>query len=216
MRLGEVESVICLDRKGRTMVGQKESIDYYDSNASTFYEGTVNADMSKLQDKFLSQLVPKGKILDLGCGSGRDSLAFIKKGFRVSMIDPSEEMCRFAETLTGQKCDCMKAQDIQWDEEFDGIWACASLLHVGEKDTAEVYHKLERAIKHGGIIFVTYKYGEGEKQRGERCFYDMNEDGFSALLDEQPELEIKETWITTDVRPGRGEEKWFNAILMRR
>lgn len=188
---------------------------YYDDHAEAFYQDTVNADMSKIRERFES-LMPKGaEVLDLGCGSGRDALAFADKGFCVTMMDPSKEMCERAEKLTGRPCVLARAQELDALEAFDGIWACASLIHVPETETVETYQKIAKALKPGGILFTTYKYGTGEKMRGERFFYDMTEDSLKAIIGQVAELSVMDTWLTGDVRPGRGEERWLNAIVQR-
>lgn len=188
---------------------------YYDKNAENFYETTVKADMWELREKFLAYLPQFGEILDLGCGSGRDSLAFMKAGFKVTSMDPSEKMCQYTAELTGKECLRKTAQEIDWQWKFDGVWACASLLHVGEEDTPSVYAKIHRALKGSGILFVTYKYGKGEITRGDRFFHDMNEGSLETLVESIKSFEIKEMWTTSDVRPGRDQEKWLNAILQR-
>ena len=159
---------------------------YYNDHAADFFRDTVSADMSQIRERF-EVLLPKGAaVLDLGCGSGRDALAFLDKGFQVTLMDPSERMCELAETLTGLPCIRAKAQELDAKEAYDGIWACASLLHVTEADTAAVYGKIAEALKLGGILFTTYKYGIGEKMRGERFFLDMTESVLVAAIAEVP------------------------------
>lgn len=106
------------------------TIEFYNKYAEEFYNATVSANMSETCNKFLKHVAPGGKILDAGCGSGRDSLYFIKRGYEVVSFDASEEMVRLSGELTGQQTLLMKFEDIDFKDEFDGIWACASLLHV--------------------------------------------------------------------------------------
>ena len=117
------------------------SLSFYDAHAKEYAALTVKADMSPAYDRFLAYLPAGAAILDAGCGSGRDSLCFMKKGYDVTMLDASGEMCKCAEALTGQKALCMGFHEIEFADRFDGIWACASLLHVSEKELENVLGK---------------------------------------------------------------------------
>ena len=188
-----------------------KNIEYYNENAQSFFEGTVNADMSLWRDKFEKYVSDGGRILDAGCGSGRDSRAFKQHGYSVVAFDASKEMCRMAAELLNQEVWQMRFDEIAFDEEFDGIWACASLLHVPQDELPTIMQKLHTALKAKGVIYVSFKYGEGTKQRGERTFSDFTEDSVKKLLKES-NFEVIECGITSDIRPGRDAEKWINAI----
>lgn len=75
------------------------TIDYYNQNAKQYYKSTVSLDFSDNRDRFLKYLPAAGHILDFGCGSGRDTKAFLKKGFLVTAVDGSKEMCKLATKL---------------------------------------------------------------------------------------------------------------------
>ena len=188
-----------------------KNIEYYNENAESFFNGTVNADMSLWRDKFESYVANGGRVLDAGCGSGRDSKAFKQHGFSVVAFDASKEMCRMAAELLGQEVWQMRFDEIAFDEEFDGIWACASLLHVPEEDLPGVLGKLHKALKKNGKLYVSFKYGEGMTKRGERMFCDFTEKSLPKVLTDAG-FSVLEIGITSDIRPGRGEEKWVNAI----
>lgn len=117
------------------------NIEYYNINAESFVAGTQNVDMSLWRDKFESYVTDGGRILDAGCGSGRDSKAFMQHGFSVVAFDASGEMCKAASEHIGQEVRQMKFQEIAFDAEFDGIWACASLLHVPYEELPDVMEK---------------------------------------------------------------------------
>jgi SAM-dependent methyltransferase len=188
------------------------SIEFYNKNAEEFYNGTVNADMSATCDKFLKYIKHGGKILDAGCGSGRDSLYFLKRGYEVVSIDASEEMVKMSSRLTGQKTLKMRFDEINFDTEFDGVWACASLLHVPKSDIEEVLRKLVKSLKTEGILFASFKYGNNELIRDNRLFNSYDEDGLQDLLKMVAELELIDIWKTQDVRPGREGESWVSCI----
>lgn len=187
------------------------NIEYYNINAASFVAGTQNVDMSLWRDKFESYVADGGRVLDAGCGSGRDSKAFIQHGFSVVAFDASGEMCKAASELIGQEVWQMKFQEIAFDEELDGIWACASLLHVPYEELPDVMNKLNKALKPSGVIYVSFKYGDGKMTKGERTFSNFTEISVEKLLSDT-EFEVIECGITGDVREGRGDEKWVNAI----
>ena len=188
------------------------SIEYYDKNARDYYEATVNADMSDACDRFLSYVKQGGRILDAGCGSGRDSLYFIQRGFDLVSIDGSQEMVEFSSRLTGQKTLQMKFEEIDFRNEFDGVWACASLLHVPKSEIQNVLRKLVISLKTDGILYLSFKYGNHEILRDQRLFNSYDKDGLLELLQSAPELELISIWETKDVRPGRGDESWINCV----
>lgn len=190
------------------------NIDYYNKNAKSFYDGTVNADMSDWRKRFEKYLDEGAKILDAGCGSGRDSLAFMNAGYDIEAFDASEELCKLASELTGKKVLNLRFEDIDYLDMFDGIWACASLLHVDEKLLSPVIIKLRNALKKAGIIYASFKYGNGTVIRGERIFTDKNEKSIKELFVANG-FTILDCDISTDIRSDRAGEKWINVIAQK-
>lgn len=193
----------------------QKTLDYYNRNAREFIEGTAGVDFSRIQNHFLFLLPKEALILDFGCGSGRDTKYFLEKGFRVEAADGSEELCRLASAYTGIPVKQMLFQELDETEKYDGIWACASILHLRRDELPEVFMKICRALKRGGILYASFKYGDFEGERNGRYFTDLTEETAEKLLESVPELKIKERWVTGDVRAGRGAEKWLNMILRR-
>ena len=142
---------------------EKRILSYYDENASAFCEGTRNADMSEMRGRFLRYLKPGTLILDAGCGSGRDSKFFMESGYRVVALDGSKEMCRQASAYLGQEVQCRRFEEIDEKEVYDGIWACASLLHVPYELLPKVIERLIAALVDGGVLYASFKYGEEER-----------------------------------------------------
>ena len=190
-----------------------QTIDYYNKYSEKFYKNTVHIDLSELYPKFLRHIPDNGTILDVGCGSGRDSLYFLEKGYIVTSVDASEEMVRLSSELTGQKSHCMNMQDIEFKNEFNGIWACASLLHVDKGSTEDLLSNLGKALKTDGCLYASYKYGDGAQIKGDRFFNNYDESTFEEVVDNVVEFEIENYWITKDLRPDRIDEKWLNVIL---
>ena len=193
-----------------------QTLNYYNANAQKFVEGTVGVDFHITQDRFLAQLVAGACILDFGCGSGRDTKYFLERGYAVEATDGSKELCKLASEYTGISVKQMLFDELEAVEKYDGIWACASILHLGWADLVVVMRKMVRAVKGEGVIYTSFKYGHFTGERNGRFFTDLDEEGLARLLKEVGGLEVKELWITGDVRPGRGEEKWLNVLLKKR
>lgn len=190
------------------------TIDYYNKNAGSFVDSTLDVDFTETQDKFLKSL-NGNRILDFGCGSGRDTKYFLDLGYDVSAIDGSEELCKIASDYTGIEVKHMYFQELEEQEIYDGIWACSSILHLSKSDLKDVFVKMVKALKTNGIIYTSFKYGDFEGERNGRFFTDFTIESFRDYIDDIDGLSIADHWITGDVRPGRGEEKWLNLILQK-
>lgn len=189
------------------------TISYYEKNAKTFIEGTLNVDFTKVQDMFLELLSDNAYILDFGCGSGRDTKYFLDKGYLVDALDGSGEICKAASEFTGIDVKQMYFHELNVEEKYDGIWACASVLHVRREELPEIIRKMCVATKRNGIIYLSFKYGNFEGERNGRFFTDMTEISMAELLLDFPEMKVEKQWITGDARVGRGDEQWLNMIL---
>ena len=191
------------------------TLNYYNQNADSFIQGTVSVDFSQVQDKFLERLNVGDYILDFGCGSGRDTKYFLKKGMVVDAIDGSVNLCKLASEYTGIKVRNILFQELDAQEKYDGIWACASILHLSKEELSVVLDKMIAALKKNGIIYTSFKYGDFEGERNGRYFTDFTVESFKEFIENVADVEIVEYWITGDVRQGRGEERWLNIILQK-
>ena len=193
-----------------------KTLTYYNTHAQSFAQSTRDVDFTAIQNKFLDKLPAGTFILDFGCGSGRDTRYFLDQGYRVEAIDGSEELCRLAGEYTGIEVKCMLFQELQDTDRYDAVWACSSILHLTYDDLISVLEKIARALKDKGLLYTSFKYGTEEGERNGRYFTDMTEEKLTGLLEKVPDFEIEEQWITSDVRPGRGEEKWLNLFLRKK
>ena len=190
-----------------------KTIEYYNQNADMFAQGTRLVDFTVVQERFAKMLPIGSKILDFGCGSGRDTKYFLEKGYQVEATDGSSELCKLASAFTGIEVKEMLFQDLDARGKYEGIWACSSILHLSKRELLPVIRKMCDALKDNGVIYTSFKYGDFEGERNGRYFTDFTEDTFDKFIKAIQELTIEEEWITSDVRPGRGEEKWLNLIL---
>lgn len=192
---------------------KNETLNYYNTNAHSFVSSTLSVDFSQTQDKFLQLLPPAAAILDFGCGSGRDTKYFLDAGMKVDATDGSEELCRLASEYTGIPVRQMLFEELDAKAQYDGIWACSSILHLSQESLKNVLRKMIAALKEHGIIYTSFKYGTFEGERNGRFFTDFTEETFREFVADVDGIRIEETWITGDVRPGRGDERWLNLIL---
>lgn len=188
------------------------TIDFYNKNSIEFFKTTVNSDMDPLYKPFLNELKSGDKILDAGCGSGRDSLYFKGLGYDVTAFDGSIEMVNLSSKLLNQEVFHTTFEDFKSDVMFDGIWACASLLHINNNNIIDIINKLTKQLKNGGIFYMSFKYGEKEYEKDGRYFNCYTEDSFKTMISEIYDLKIQSLYVSGDVRPGRENEKWLNVI----
>ena len=190
-----------------------DSVNYYEMHAEDFVASTLNVEMSKLYVEFEKYLNSGCKIMDLGCGSGRDSKYFIDKGYNVVAIDPSPTMCEKTKVLSGVTTYTLKAEELAFEDEFNAVWACASLLHVAREDQIIVFRKICYALKQGGIFYCSWKCGNQNRLEKGRYFTDFDEQYLNRVLADVPELQLIRSWVTTDVRFDYSEQKWLNVLL---
>lgn len=188
------------------------TLDYYNRNAETFFQTTADVDMTPLYERFIKLVGKEGHILDAGCGSGRDARAFKQMGYQVSAFDASVKLAQLAQTHAGITVDVLSFTDFCAVNQFDGIWACASLLHLRQSELPDAFARLWRGLKPGGVLYVSFKLGDGERVHGERFFTDMNGETLRGLLHALPGVDHRETWITEDRRPDRCEH-WINGLF---
>jgi SAM-dependent methyltransferase len=169
--------------------------------------------MSELYRRFLAHVPKGGKILDAGCGSGRDTHYFRQLGFDVEAFDASAEMCRLATELTGRIVQQKTFEQFDSVLAFDAVWACASILYVRRDSIDSVLEKLSAALKPTGVMFLSFKLWDGEWEEGGRFFNSYDECALRSLLQDHPLLQIESIWISNDMRPNRAGEKWLNALL---
>lgn len=192
------------------------SISYYDKNSQDFYDRTINADVQELYQKFLKHIPNEGRILDAGCGVGRDAKFFLSKGYEVVAFDGSIEMVKMASNLLGKDALHMLFQDMNFSSEFDAVWANASLLHVPYENLREVMEGFHRALLPTGILYASFKYGTSVRETEDRLFFDMDEFNIKSYLEGL--FNPLEIWKSADTRSKVApspDKTWLNFIARR-
>jgi HAD superfamily hydrolase (TIGR01509 family) len=190
------------------------NIGYYDTHGETFFEETASADLSHLYDPFLAQLPAGARILDAGCGTGRDTRVFLQMGYDVTAFDASEEMVKRARLLTGIDVRKSRFEEFASPRLYDGIWSCASLLHVPRSRLSDVMAHLAALLRPGGTWYLSFKHGSGDRERDGRFFTDLEECDLRSIVDKLPGMSVSSVWVAKDSRPGKNEE-WLNGLLLK-
>lgn len=187
---------------------------YYQQQAESFFNNTFDVDMSPLYQAFLTSIPAGGHIVDAGCGSGRDSRYFADHGFEITAFDASSALIELAKKHTGLEILLSSFAEFSTNKPADGIWACASLLHVPYAELKNTFKYLAKSLKTGGVFYCSFKYGEGEVEREGRHFTNLNETLLAEIL-QGTNLTVAKHWQTGDQREGRENERWLNAMLVK-
>ena len=192
-----------------------DTINYYNKHAEQYYQATVDVDFTVAYDRFLKYVSQRGKIIDMGCGSGRDVAAFIERGYEAIGVDASKEL---AELASGEKKIPVMVGDMTtWiaDEPVDGIWCCASLLHLQDRELKRFIDNLCINLKRGGALYVSVKSGvvTGFDDKG-RYMRNFTESELEPLL-LRADIEVVDRWITED-KMNRDGFQWINVIGVRK
>ena len=195
---------------------EKATQDFYESNARAYFDTTVRVDMSRLYERFLPHVPAHGRILDAGSGSGRDTLAFLEQGYEVNAFDASLTLCALSTQLTGVKARVLRFQDFESPPLYDGIWACASFLHLHACDLLDAVRRLIGALKLGGALYISFKYGSGERISDDGRFYlDLDEPTMRRIFSEIPQIVLADVWISKGENPHQERVEWLNAIALK-
>lgn len=163
-----------------------DTLDFYEKNAEAYFVQTK--DISVDLDSFLAKIPPGGRILDAGCGSGRDSRAFVQRGYKVDAIDGSGALAEFASEYAGIPVKVCRFQDFVGPTyKYDGIFASASLLHVPPNELPAVLKRLVAALAPKGVLWATFKYGrQTSVDERHRFFNNMTPQSVSAVFSKVP------------------------------
>ena len=131
----------------------------------------------------------------------------------MTAVDGSEQLCKLASEVIRQKVLHLRFCDLNFHEEFDAVWACASLLHVEKGQMTAVLQRVFQSIKPGGVLYASYKYGDTQRIKENRLFNDYMERDLEMLFSGIDGAVVKEWWISGDVRAERKNERWLNVVV---
>ncbi len=191
-------------------------LEYYNKNAANMIENTLKLDLKPIYEVFEKYLSPGAKILDAGFGSGRDSLHFRSRGYDVVSVDYSPEVVRRGRTLLNNEVLCVDIRDMRYEREFDAIWASAVFFHLDDEEIVQVLNLCRNALKDGGALYMSFKYGKTLRTKNGRVFNDFDEDKIAGLIKRIEGFETAELWKTKDARADRIDKYWMNVILKKR
>jgi SAM-dependent methyltransferase len=187
------------------------TIEWYERNAKRYCAETVGIDLEDARRRFMSNVSPGGRLLDIGCGSGRDSMHFRQLGFEVDSRDASPAVAAEALRATGTAVRVQDIMSIEDEERFDGIWACASLLHLNPQQFETATAKLFRALRPQGVLFLSVKEGSGSATVDGRRFQYWMPDACIRSLDRTHPIELIDCWRAPDAT--RPNTKWINVLV---
>lgn len=202
--------------EAKTQEQLASDIAYYETHARAYADATRQIDLSRVHQRFLAYVEAHGQILDVGSGSGRDTRAFIDHGYAVDAIEPSAALAWRSMQFTGVKPRSIRVQELTDEARYDGIWACASLVHVPLKELPGVFSRLARAARPAAAIYLSFKVGSGDRYAVDgRLFTDLDEADLRALVEGTPNLKLAEVWFSGGEGIAQGRDKWINAILLK-
>ncbi len=190
---------------------------YYQENAINYFNETCSLNtIEKSRNSFLSYLDEGCHILDLGCGSGRDSLYFKQHGYEVTALDMSEELAELASTFIGQPVVVGSYHTMNYIDQFDAVWACASLLHTSKKEIGSVFENIIRSLKKKGVWYMSFKQGSGETvdMRG-RFFNNYTVTSLEKLVRKFDQLTILDSWVESNELRGK-QQKWVGMMVRKK
>ena len=192
----------------------KATIGHYDRKAHDFWQNTRNHDVSQNYHSFLEAIKsrPPFKILDFGCGPGRDLLFFQALGHAVTGLDGSKKFVKMASANCSCKILNQNFLDLNLpNNHYDGVFANASLFHVPSSELPRILLELFMTIKSQGILFCSNPRGnnrEGYSDDRYGCFF--NPDTWRKYVTDAGFNEVKSYFRPSGLP--RREQRWFVTI----
>ncbi len=195
------------------LVNQLKTYLFYKNNVEHYVSETFDIKLTDNIELFLAYLPKNSKILDIGCGSGRDTLCFKQQGFSVVATDSVSEMAKSASKNISQQVLVRSFFNLDFNDEFDGVWASASLLHCPKSEITSALQNVANALKINGIAYISLKQGIGEGvDKNGRYFSYYSEHEVTELIDELDNFTINKLWLDKSTLRGI-HQVWINVLL---
>ena len=199
-----------------SLSADSQTLQFYNEDAETYCQRTGSTPSPALPG-FLERLRPGSSILELGCGSGRDTVEMLRLGYDVTPTDGSPEMARQAESRLRCNVIVLEFSEIEGEARFDGVWAHACLLHVPVTHLGEVLSKIYQVLKSPGVLFGNFKEGTGQGRDRFGRYYN-----YPSLATLRKIFEQAASWYSLKIerRPGTGYDgvsiTWLNCTAVKR
>lgn len=195
----------------------KTTLQHYNRHAAQFRDGTWDHDVSQNMDALLRHILanPPLRILDLGCGPGRDLVEFTRRGHIATGIDGSAEFVNMARAASGCEVWQQDFLDLTLPSgHFDGIFANASLFHVPSRHAPDVLRRLFTALKPDGVLCSSNPRGDNQEGwSGERygVYYDYPQ--WCTLMQAAGFVELEHFFRPTGLP--RDQQPWLVTVWRR-
>jgi len=134
---------------------------FYEREAPRYTLGFGQAPSRHL-DPFLDRLEPGARVLELGCGGGRDAARMAERGFAVDATDGAAGMVAKANERFDIGARQMRFDELDAEGAYNAVWAHACLLHIARADLPGVLAAIHRSLRPGGWHYASFKLGDGE------------------------------------------------------
>ncbi len=195
------------------IVNQLKTYLFYSKNTDSYISETLDIELTNALDVFTENLQGNATLLDIGCGSGRDTLYFKSQGYHVVATDMVSDMAEAASKKIFQKVLVRSCFNLGFVNEFDGIWASACLLHCPKSEFMSALLSIASALKRGGIAYISLKQGKGEALDSlGRFFSYFTEKELIYFFDEIEELSIFNLWLD-ESNFRNTKQVWINLLV---
>lgn len=194
---------------------EDRTVGYYDQQAEKWalaHHGNEAESYWKDEMNRFHELLPGGRVLEIGSGAGKDASALIAMGYDYTGTDASEGLIKVAQKRNPQAIfEHVAVHDLDFPgHEFDGFWTAATLLHIPKDRIDEALQRIKSQVKPDGVGFITMKAGAGERTDSEtgRWFAYYSKDEFQKVLERNGYKVIEE-------KGRKGEKDWWLCFWVR-
>lgn len=146
------------------------TLEFYKTNAADYVRAASEEPRPRLM-AFIGAMPEGARVLELGAGSGRDAAEMLNHGLDIDPTDASPQLAAEASIRIGRPVRILRFSELDAEAAYDGVWACASLLHAPAAELTDDLARIYRALKPGGLFVASFKAGNGEGRDGLGRYY---------------------------------------------